>query len=232
MVALLQASALACSRGDRTLFSDLSLSVCAGQLWHVEGINGAGKSTLLRTLAGLLPLQQGQIEYRQQPLAEQLDGFYRELLFIGHKAAVKADLTALENLAFQRQMDGVAANVNDDWDILERIGLLGLEDIPARQLSAGQQRRIALARLWANQATMWILDEPFTALDQPGIRLLQQRFLSHLDAGGAIVMTSHQALHDFAGDYRRLTLLTESASSTADQASVTATTQGASNEYA
>lgn len=192
MSLLVTAEQLTSIRAGRILFADLSLSLSAGAVLHVEGPNGAGKSTLLRILAGLLRPQSGQVRLFPAQYQDDPDYWRRQLLFIGHKAAVKAELTALENLAIQAQLDG--AQVADPWQILETVGLLGLEDIPAQQLSAGQQRRIALARLWNNNAQLWILDEPFTALDVRGIALLQQRFASHVAQGGSIILTSHQPL--------------------------------------
>lgn len=192
MSLLVTAQQLTSIRAGRTLFADLSLSLPAGAVLHVEGPNGAGKSTLLRIVAGLLRPQSGQVILFPQHHLDDPDYWRRQLLFIGHKAAVKAELTALENLAIQSQLDG--AEVSDPWYTLEIVGLLGLEDIPAQQLSAGQQRRIALARLWYSRAQLWILDEPFTALDVRGIALLQQRFAEHVAAGGSIILTSHQPL--------------------------------------
>lgn len=192
MSLLVTAQQLTSIRAGRTLFADLSLSLPAGAVLHVEGPNGAGKSTLLRILAGLLRPQSGHVTLFPEQHHDDPDYWRRQLLFIGHKAAVKAELTALENLAIQTQLDG--AEVSDPWHTLEIVGLLGLEDIPAQQLSAGQQRRIALARLWNSTAQLWILDEPFTALDVRGIALLQQRFAAHVAQGGSIILTSHQPL--------------------------------------
>lgn len=192
MSLLVTAQHLTSIRAGRTLFADLSLSLPAGAVLHVEGPNGAGKSTLLRILAGLLRPQSGQVVLFPEHHQHDPDYWRRQLLFIGHKAAVKGELTALENLAIQAQLDG--APIHDPWLTLETVGLLGLEDIPAQQLSAGQQRRVALARLWHSRALLWILDEPFTALDVRGIDLVQQRFAEHVGRGGSIILTSHQPL--------------------------------------
>lgn len=192
MSLLVTAQHLTSIRAGRTLFADLSLSLPAGAVLHVEGPNGAGKSTLLRILAGLLRPQSGQVVLFPEHHQHDPDYWRRQLLFIGHKAAVKGELTALENLAIQAQLDG--APIHDPWLTLETVGLLGLEDIPAQQLSAGQQRRVALARLWHSRALLWILDEPFTALDVRGIDLVQQRFAEHVERGGSIILTSHQPL--------------------------------------
>lgn len=191
MSTLLEVQQLASQRAGRTLFADLNFTLHAGEVLHIEGENGAGKSTLLRSLVNLVELQAGRITFfPEQP--ELAQDWRQNTLFMGHKAAVKAELTALENVALQARLTGLTAI--DAWQLLETVGLLGLEDLPAGQLSAGQQRRIALTRLWYSTAQLWILDEPFTALDTRGIDLLQQRFAEHTAQGGAIVMTSHQAL--------------------------------------
>ncbi len=191
MSTLLEVQQLASQRAGRTLFADLSFTLKAGEVLHIEGENGAGKSTLLRSIVGLVELQAGTIHFFPEHLQNSQE-WRQQTLFMGHKAAVKAELTALENVRLQAQLAG--ATKVDAWQLLETVGLLGLEDLPAGQLSAGQQRRIALTRLWYSAAQLWILDEPFTALDTRGIDLLQQRFAQHTAAGGAIVMTSHQAL--------------------------------------
>lgn len=192
MSVVLEAQQLTSVRAGRTLFSGLSLQLSAGEILHIEGPNGAGKSTLLRIVAGLLQPLDGRVLLFGQPQHDDREQWQRQLLFIGHKPAVKNELTALENLHFQALLDGV--QLADPWLLLETVGLLGLEDIPAQQLSAGQQRRIALARLFYSPAKLWILDEPFTALDTRGIQLLHQRFAEHLDDGGALLLTSHQPL--------------------------------------
>lgn len=189
---LLHAEQLSSIRGGRVLFENLDFSVSAGQLWQVSGPNGAGKSSLLRILTGLLEPSDGVVSFDGQPLNQNWSEYCQQLLFIGHKAAVKGELSALENFHWQQQLSSVQ-NV-DAWELLEKLGLLGLEDELTTRLSAGQQRRVALTRLWATQASLWILDEPFTALDVQGIALLQQRFVEHLDAGGTIIFTSHQSL--------------------------------------
>ncbi|RAK00773.1 cytochrome c biogenesis heme-transporting ATPase CcmA [Aliidiomarina maris] len=180
-------------RGERTLFSDFNLQVEAGRMYQIEGPNGAGKSSLLRIIAGLLRPQSGEIRYRGELSQHVRSEFLQDLLFIGHKAAVKPELTGLENLAFFAAVQGQPC-AQPPFDLLEQVGLVGLEDIPAGNLSAGQQRRIALARLWVSSSRLWILDEPFTSLDVAGIEMLHQRFSQHLAAGGAIILTSHQPL--------------------------------------
>ncbi|SNY51925.1 heme exporter protein A [Arsukibacterium tuosuense] len=189
---ILQGDDLSCIRQDRVLFSRLSLQLSAGQLLQIQGKNGAGKSSLLRILAGLAQPDDGQLYYQAKPLAQCMPAYCGNLCYIGHQSGVHEQLTALENLHFWRAASGL--NSADDWALLAHLGLAGLEDVPCRMLSAGQQRRVSLARLWLTSATIWILDEPFTALDQSAIGLLQQHMLDHLNKGGAIILTTHQSL--------------------------------------
>lgn len=191
--ALLELQSLTSIRGERTLFDAVSLRVQGGEIHQIEGPNGAGKSTLLRIIAGLLAPQAGTVLYRGEPRQQVRRAFLEDLLFIGHKAAVKPELTALENLGFFAATQGQPC-VEPPFALLAKLGLVGLEDVPAATLSAGQQRRIALARLWVSNASLWVLDEPFTSLDVAGIDLLHQRFGEHLAQGGAIILTSHQPL--------------------------------------
>ncbi|CUS47162.1 MAG: ABC-type heme export system ATPase component CcmA [Idiomarinaceae bacterium HL-53] len=202
---ILSAQQLTSVRGERTLFRDLNLQLHAGELCQVQGPNGAGKSTLLRICAGLLQPQAGEVRYEQRLLAEVRSEYHQNLLFIGHKAGVKPELTAIENLEFFAAVQGQTFT-QTPYALLAKVGLVGLEDIPAQQLSAGQQRRIALARLWCNQAKLWILDEPFTSLDVDGIQLLHGQFEAHLEAGGSILLTSHQPLNTLRGNVSNLVL--------------------------
>jgi heme exporter protein A len=165
---LLCTSDLACERDLRVLYSGLSLSVKAGELWHVKGCNGAGKTTLLRQLAGLHPVDIGKVLYPQTSI---------KIIYIGHKLGLKEQLTST-------QLQRYAA--------LERAGLKGYEENTVAQLSAGQKRRVALARLHLCKADVWLLDEPFTSLDHQGIEDEQDWLNQHTLAGGAVLMTSHQ----------------------------------------
>jgi len=187
---LLSAHQLSCVRQDRVLFEQLDLQLHAGEVLQIAGKNGAGKSSLLRLLAGLAEPDDGDIRYQQVPLLQSADDYAENLCFIGHLAGVQPQLTALENLAFWRAC--FALKPADDWALLAQLGLAGLEDIPCQQLSAGQQRRVSLARLWLTKAQIWILDEPFTALDQSAIAALTRRIATHCETGGAVLLTSHQ----------------------------------------
>ena len=201
---LLSARQLSCIRQDRVLFEQLDLQLHAGEVLQIAGKNGAGKSSLLRILAGLADPEDGEIFYQQQALSHCADDYADNLCFIGHLAGVQPQLTALENLAFWRAC--FALTPADDWALLAQLGLAGLEDIPCQQLSAGQQRRVSLARLWLTKAQIWILDEPFTALDQSAIAALTRRMAAHCEAGGAVLLTSHQPVEVPGHVVRQLTL--------------------------
>jgi len=205
MTTLLEAEGIMSVRGERTLFENLNLCVKPGELWQVQGPNGAGKSSFLRIVAGLLPAQAGEVRFAGELIQHGRSNYHSNLLFIGHKAAVKAELTAIENLEFYAAIQGQPLTA-PPYELLERVGLVGLEDIPAQRLSAGQQRRIALARLWLSNANLWILDEPFTSLDVAGIAMLHERFAWQLARGGAVILTSHQALDNIPVAVNMLTL--------------------------
>ena len=179
---LLAVRALGLERGGRELFRGLSFTVRAGELWQIEGPNGAGKTSLLRILCGVSRYgYKGGVTCRVRPL------------YLGHQTAVKGLLTPRENLAWHVSGDGT----HTDGEIeaaLERVGLYGYEDVPSYSLSAGQQRRVNLARLFLTGSSLWLLDEPFTAIDAGGVLALENLILAHVGAGGAAIITSHQPL--------------------------------------
>lgn len=189
----LTAKALVCQRHTQRLLQGVSLSVGNGDLMQVVGPNGVGKTTLLRVLAGLLPHDEGQLCWQGEPLSHQRLAFNQQLLFLGHLSGVKYELTALENLDWLMQLEG-GRDESSLVVALQRVGLAGYEDHPCQQLSAGQQRRVALARLLLTERPLWILDEPLTAIDQAGVQALEQLFQLHAARGGAVVLTSHHAL--------------------------------------
>lgn len=176
---MLEARELLCERDERTLFSGLSFTLNAGEWVQITGSNGAGKTTLLRLLTGLSRPDAGDVLWQGQPLHQVRDSYHQNLLWIGHQPGIKTRLTALENLHFYHR-DGDTAQC---LEALAQAGLAGFEDIPVNQLSAGQQRRVALARLWLTRATLWILDEPFTAIDVNGVDRLTQRMAQHTEQG-------------------------------------------------
>ncbi len=184
---------LACTRGIRQLFSNLSVDIHPGQLLRVRGANGAGKTSLLRMLCGLLLPSEGQILWRGQPVARQREAFGSALVYLGHAAALKDELSPLENLLDACTLGGQLPDANAALAALRGAGLRGHEHIPARRLSQGQRRRSALARLALSPAApLWILDEPFNALDSAATAWLTGLLEAHLANAGMVVLTSHQ----------------------------------------
>jgi heme exporter protein A len=191
--AMLEASDLTCERGDARLFSGLSLSLGAGELAQVRGPNGSGKTSLLRLLAGLSRPAAGRVLWRGADIRGLREGYAAELAFIGHSNAVKDELTAQENLACALELAGKTINIDELREALERLGLARHARLPARYLSQGQKRRVALARLClAAEAALWILDEPFAALDAAAFDAVVGLVDGHLARGGAVVLTTHQ----------------------------------------
>ena len=191
---MLTAHKLACTRGERRLFAGVDLAVGPGEWLHVRGENGAGKTSLLRLLVGLMQPAEGEIRWDGVPVRELADDYRRQMLFLGHHGAVKEELTTLENLHFAAALDGAELSEREAIAALHRFGLRGREELPVRFLSAGQKRRVLLARLVTRKAKLWILDEPFTALDTRAVDMLGGLVGEHLAAGGMAVVTSHQAI--------------------------------------
>jgi heme exporter protein A len=191
---MLSASGLACVRGDRRLFSDVAFSLSAGEWLHVEGENGAGKTSLLRIVAGLLHAAEGEIRWGGQPVDDIRDEYHAALLYLGHAPAIKEDMTPLENLFTSASVAGRSLADADAFGALRRIGLKGREEIPSRFLSQGQKRRVALARLLVSGAKLWVLDEPFVALDVAAVAMLGGLIGEHLEQGGMALLTSHQEM--------------------------------------
>jgi len=190
--AALELRGLACVRGRRTLFRDLSLSLRPGQLLRVSGANGAGKTSLLRMLCGLLAPAQGQVLWHGRSVHREREAFLQQLVYLGHAAALKDELSALENLRTATRLGGVPADEAAARQALADAGLRGREHVPARILSQGQRRRAALARLPLARARLWVLDEPFNALDSAATAWLLGLIEAQLGRGGMVVLTSHQ----------------------------------------
>lgn len=187
---MLDARKLTCTRDERTLFSELSFTVSAGEMVQVAGQNGAGKTSLLRILAGLAQPEGGEVCWQGTAIARQRDIYHQDLLWLGHQPGIKTALTAFENLSFYHA--DCAETLR--WQALAQAGLVGFEDVQVNQLSAGQQRRVALARLWLSTAKLWILDEPFTAIDTAGVEKLTRQMARHTEDGGMVILTTHQPL--------------------------------------
>jgi heme exporter protein A len=189
---MLEATDLRCERGGRELFRGLSFSLRAGEALRIEGTNGSGKTSLLRILCGLLSPVEGKVRWRGSEIAHLGEDYSKELVYLGHAAAVKDELTAAENLAIASRLAGDAATGDALQEALERFGLAGKE-VAVKRLSQGQRRRAALARLaLATQRPLWLLDEPFSALDAAGVSVLNGLIQDHAVRGGAVVFTTHQ----------------------------------------
>jgi heme exporter protein A len=203
---MLELANLECTRGDRRLFTGLNFELAAGELLHLTGHNGSGKTTLLRTICGLIIPTDGEVRWKGENVRKLRDDFARELVYIGHKNAIKADLTGTENLCIACQLDGLPISVKQAWDALEKMGLRGHEDLPVRVLSQGQKKRVAMARLLLNKSPLWILDEPFTALDKAAVAFLQTVIQEHVDEGGMAILTTHQEVALTRGQVKQLRL--------------------------
>lgn len=188
--ALISGRGLFCERDDRVLFSHLDFDFHPGDVVRITGPNGAGKSSLIRILLGLSASYEGQLLFNGQAMADGLYDFRNDLLFLGHQVGVKANLTPEENL----QWAVPTAKQADIYQSLKKVGLAGYEDIPTARLSAGQQRRVALARLYLDDKKIWILDEPFTAIDHAGVLALEQTIAQHAANGGLVILTTHHEL--------------------------------------
>lgn len=195
-MSVLLAQQVACEKSDRQLFSDINIELHAGQLLYVTGENGAGKTSLLRILVGLSSPSNGTVRIDSHNVHTDPQAASQHLLYFGHKLGVSQLLTPLENLDFWCKQNNIDSNRKRIYATLSELGLTGLEDIAVKNLSAGQQRRVALAKLWLkSNAKLWVLDEPFTALDVHLISELEHKLTAFLQAGGGVIMTSHQTLN-------------------------------------
>lgn len=203
---MLEAQNLDCTRGDRQLFTDLSFSLEPGTLLYVEGPNGCGKTTLLRAVCGLFLPTGGEILWNGENTRSLAEDFRKEVIYLGHHNGIKLDLCGLENLRIAAVLDGDNVTEEQLWDALEQMGLAGYEDLPSRALSQGQKRRVALARLLLSNTRLWILDEPFTALDTAAVERLQAVIAAHVEKGGIAMLTTHQKVSLTSGQVNKLQL--------------------------
>ena len=203
---MLSVSDLECLRGDRRLFSGVGFRLGDGELMYLQGRNGTGKTSLLRLLCGLLPPAGGEICWRGQPIKRLGEDYRRELCFLGHHNAIKEELTPLENLSISAALAATPLDTEQALDALAQLGLAGREDLPCRYLSQGQKRRVALSRLVFDRRTLWLLDEPFVALDTAAVELVAGLIGAHLQRGGLAVLTTHQPVEIVGGVTRQLVL--------------------------
>ncbi|CDZ92909.1 MULTISPECIES: cytochrome c biogenesis heme-transporting ATPase CcmA [Pseudomonadaceae] len=201
----LEAVALSCERDWRLLFERLDLQVAKGQMLQIAGPNGSGKTSLLRLLSGLMQPTAGEVRLQGRNLESQRDELARNLLWIGHAAGIKGLLTPEENLTWLCALHQPATR-DAIWQALEAVGLRGFEDVPCHTLSAGQQRRVGLARLYLSPPPLWILDEPFTALDKHGVAQLERHLAAHCEQGGMVVLTTHHSLAEKPAGFREIDL--------------------------
>jgi len=185
-------SKLGCIKGGRPLFKDVDCTLRAGQWLYVTGANGVGKTSLLRMLCGLASIELGDILWNDQPIRRQRDQYLQDLCYLGHLNALQESMTVLENLAFTTALGAIAPDTAQMQEVLARFGLRGRSQQLVRHLSQGQKRRVALSRLALSPARLWVLDEPYVAMDEAGIVLLANLIARHLDGGGLAVLTSHQ----------------------------------------
>ncbi len=190
MTAKLSAAGLTLFRGERCLFTDLGFALNPGELLLLEGKNGSGKTSLLRAIAGLIEFEEGVVEWHGKPVARQRQVFHAAMTWLAHHTGLKGDLTLVENLRFEANL---RAQGDRDFDsVLERLGIVRLKKLPLRSLSAGQQRRVGLARMLLSDTPLWMMDEPFTNLDRQGRELVISLVNEHLARGGMCVMAAHQ----------------------------------------
>ena len=189
---MLRVSQLSCSRGNKPLFADVSFALQAGQALHLEGDNGVGKTSLLRIVCGLSPADAGEVRWHDQTIQHSAAVFRAALFYLGHGLSLKEELTALENLMSDAAVSGRALSEAQALAALARMGLRGREHLPLRVMSQGQKRRTALARLLASQVQLWVLDEPFVALDAKAVDGLRGLLAEHVVKGGMVLFTSHQ----------------------------------------
>lgn len=189
---MLELIGLTCLRGGRRLFENVSFTVNPGELVHLQGANGSGKTSLLRILTGLSSPDAGIVKWDGVDIREARDTYVAEMLYLGHHPAIKDDLSVKENLVVSSRLAGLNPSNDLVKSAIDIVGLGGRATLPARVLSQGQRRRLALARLWLDDRRLWVLDEPFTALDTHATTLLESRLERHLARGGIVVLTTHQ----------------------------------------
>ena len=191
---MLEAINLGCVRGDRRLFTNLNLRLEPGGLVEVHGPNGSGKTSLLRILCGLAAPAEGEVRWKEEKIRSLGEEYSSEIAYLAHQNGVKDELSAVENLRLSSALNGRPLTKDETQTFLERVGLGNCDGLPARVLSAGQRRRLALARLLAADASLWILDEVMASLDSAAVALSRKFISDHLNAGGLAIVATHQEL--------------------------------------
>jgi heme exporter protein A len=197
---------LACVRGERRLFQGLNFTQTAGELLYVHGPNGSGKTTLLRTLCGLALPEAGEVRWRGRNIRHMGEEYHREMAYVGHLNGVKDELTAFENLRVTAQLLEAVDRETRAVEALQRLELSECAELPGKVLSQGQKRRLALARLLMVPRALWIMDEPFNALDVKAVAMIQDILIAHLDNGGMAILTTHQEVEITARRARHIRL--------------------------
>lgn len=205
---VLEAINLGCVRGSRRLFSGLNFSLEPGDFVELRGPNGSGKTSLLRIVCGLASPAEGEVRWNGKNIRTLREEYFAEVAYLGHQNGVKDELTAVENLRMSAAVCGQRLKTSDAQDLLTRIGLEHQSHLPARSLSAGQRRRLALARFLASRARLWVLDEILTSLDDAGMRLSQELMSDHLQRGGMAMVATHQDLNVKSSAAKRIQLST------------------------
>jgi heme exporter protein A len=193
-------------RGDRLLFSNVGFSLTPGTFLQLTGPNGSGKTSLLRILCALLAPDSGEIHWQGAQIRSLAEEYSRSVTYIGHRTAVKEELSSLENLRISSGLNGTEITSAEAQKALARLGLAGRENLPARFLSEGQRRRSALARLITCNTKLWLLDEVLASLDNSASTLIESIIGEHLNKGGIAIVATHQELHITAGSFQRLEL--------------------------
>lgn len=203
---MLNIANLECVRGDRQLFSELSFAMDEGSLLHVHGPNGSGKTTLLRAIAGLVLPEDGEIQWNGVPTRKLGEDFNRELLYLGHHYGLKFELTGYENLRIFANLSGFDVSERQVEVALKTMGLAHCVELPVKVLSQGQKKRVALARLLLQPSRLWILDEPFVALDVTAVSMLLDMIENHVADKGMVILTTHQEVDVEVGKLQHLHL--------------------------
>jgi heme exporter protein A len=203
---MLSATNLECVRGDRRLFSNVSFTAPEGTFLQLTGPNGSGKTSLLRIICGLMPPERGEVLWNGANIRSLAEEYFSNLTYLGHRSAVKEELSSAENLRISSGLAGTELTHDQAYAALERMGLKGREELAARLLSEGQRRRSALARLLTSGTKLWVLDEVLTALDKTATSLISRVIEEHLKEGGIAVVATHQEINITAGSFQRLEL--------------------------